>query len=66
MTMVMGMKKATRDDKSEVKAVKFSSDSKVLATASYENTVRLWDIATGALLQTIDREDINLSLLQNR
>ncbi|KAF3291569.1 hypothetical protein TWF970_000783 [Orbilia oligospora] len=43
-------------------AVVFSSDGKILASASEDETVRLWDVVTGALLQTIARDSVNLSL----
>src|SRR5436305_1648010 len=36
-----------------VNAVAFSQDSKLLASASWDMTVRLWDPATGATLQTL-------------
>ncbi|KAF3190614.1 hypothetical protein TWF788_008135 [Orbilia oligospora] len=42
--------------------VVFSSDGKILASASEDETVRLWDVGTGALLQTIARDGVNLSL----
>ena len=37
-----------------VKAVAFSSDSKTLMSASTDNTVKLWDSGSGAILQTLE------------
>jgi tricorn protease-like protein len=44
--VVMG-KDAARGHTARVSAVAFSPDGKTLATGSWDNTVRLWDVATG-------------------
>ncbi len=36
-----------------VRCVRFSSDGKSAVTASHDNTVKLWDLATGACRQTL-------------
>ncbi|OBT60675.1 hypothetical protein VE03_09889, partial [Pseudogymnoascus sp. 23342-1-I1] len=37
-----------------ISSVAFSHDSKLLASASYDKTVRVWDTATGTLQQTLE------------
>lgn len=37
-----------------VMSVAFSSDNQLLATASWDRTVRLWDVGTGQLLETFE------------
>lgn len=44
-----------------VVALGVSPDSRYLATASADRTVRLWEVATGRLLHTLDRHDGNVS-----
>ncbi|KAF7509562.1 hypothetical protein GJ744_007962 [Endocarpon pusillum] len=39
---------------STVQSVAFSHDLKLLASASYDRTVRIWDAATGTLQQTLE------------
>ncbi|RYO95181.1 hypothetical protein DL764_007729 [Monosporascus ibericus] len=44
-----------------VSSVAFSPDSKMLASASYDMTVRLWDTATGRLRQTLEGHNDSIS-----
>ncbi len=41
------------DHTGAVSSVALSSDGKTLASGSYDNTIKLWDVATGKLLQTL-------------
>lgn len=34
-------------------SISFSADGKMLASASWDSTIRLWDVATGALRKTL-------------
>ena len=40
-----------------VLSVTFSHDSKLLASASYDKTVRIWNAGTGSLQQTLEGHD---------
>jgi len=40
--------------KSYVNSVSFSPDGKLLASGSYDNTIKLWEVATGKLLKTLE------------
>ena len=46
-----------------VDAVAFSADSRIIATASWDRTVRLWNPATGQLIRTLHGPDGALSCI---
>jgi WD40 repeat protein len=46
-----------------VRSVAFSHDSKLLASASDGNTVKVWDVAIGSLQQTVTVDSYIISLL---
>ncbi len=39
---------------SEITSIAFSSDSKLLASSSYDRTIRIWDVATGKQVKLIE------------
>ncbi|KAK3340805.1 quinon protein alcohol dehydrogenase-like superfamily [Neurospora tetraspora] len=45
--------RALEGHSSSVESVAFSADSKYVASGSYNETVKIWDAATGACLQTL-------------
>ena len=43
-----------------IESVSFSSDGGTLATVRFNNTIRLWDTTTGALIQTLTNQEIDV------
>ncbi|WP_116210840.1 WD40 repeat domain-containing serine/threonine protein kinase [Streptomyces olivoreticuli] len=48
---------------SEIECLAFAPDGKTLASGSYDNTVRLWDVATGRTLTTYQGHTANVMSL---
>jgi len=52
--------KTLQGHSSGVKSVAFSPDGRMLASGSYDETIRLWDTATGQQLRTLPRHTGNV------
>ncbi|MCS6774162.1 MAG: hypothetical protein NZ693_08635, partial [Thermoflexales bacterium] len=46
------------ETQSWVDSVAFSPDGRLLASGSWENTVRLWQVSDGALLRTLEGQTV--------
>ena len=51
----------TLEGHSSINSVAFSPDGKLVASGSYDETVRLWDAGTGAPLQTLEGHSSSVS-----
>ena len=55
--------KALRGHSGSVSTLAYSPDGKVIASGSWDKTVRLWDAATGEALKTLSGHTIGVSAL---
>ena len=44
-----------------IERVFFSADGDILVTVRFNNTIRLWDTTTGALIQTVTKQETDVS-----
>ena len=52
-----GLKNILQGHMHEVSSVTFAPDGKTIASASYDQTIRLWDVDTGEVKATLERPD---------